>query len=253
MARLQDQDLEHQHVIVTPPSALGAIASLAEMKQTTIGLGDVEVGLSLQKFPDGGSGSLFRCPSCGRKAQTLRLLEGCVVCWRCCVSRGVRYRSEPMGARQRAEHRVTKLCAMLESAEGPGTRLTVVQLGDVGYWVGVKVHRFPKCGGWWALFICPRCGGGAQMRLLDDRPACGACVRASGLKYRSRSTPTEKRHLVTAPPRIARLASDKPLRVHARPGRTFDGRVNVELAPKRSLIVARRAKIAQFEKDLGET
>ena len=105
---------------------------------------------------------------------------------------------------------------------GPGTRSTTVQFGDVGYGVGVKVHRFRKCGGWWALFICPRCGGGAQrLRLLDDWPACGACVRASGLKYRSRSTPTQKRHLVTAPPRIARLASDKPLRVHARPGRTL--------------------------------
>jgi hypothetical protein len=73
------------------------------------------------------------------------------------------------------------------------------------------------------------------------------------LIYRSQSVRTEKRHLVTAPPRIARLNSDKPLRVHARPGRTFDGRVNTELALKRSLIVARRAKIVQFEKDLGET
>ena len=135
---------------------------------------------------------------------------------------------------------------------GPGARSTTVQFGDVGYGVGVKLHRFPKCGGWWALFICPRCGGGAQrLRLLDDLPACGACVRASGLKYRSRSTPTKKRHLVTAPPRISRLASDKPLRVHARPGRTFDGRVNMELALNRSLIVARRAKISEFEKDLG--
>jgi hypothetical protein len=89
------------------------------MTRTTIGLADVEVevGLSLQKFPNGGSWSLFRCPSCGRKARTLRLLEGCVVCWRCCVSRGVRYRSEPMGARRRAEHRISKVRAMLESKE----------------------------------------------------------------------------------------------------------------------------------------
>jgi hypothetical protein len=72
------------------------------------------------------------------------------------------------------------------------------------------------------------------------------------LKYRSRSTRTEERHLVTAPLRLARLNSDKPLRVHARPGRTFDGRVNLELALKRSRIVARRAKISQFEKDVGE-
>jgi hypothetical protein len=134
---------------------------------------------------------------------------------------------------------------------GPETRSTVLQFGDVGYGVEVKVHRFRKCGGWWALFICPRCGGGAQrLRLLDGKPACMACVKASGLIYRSQSIPTEKRHTVTAPPRIARLASDKPLRVHARPGRTFDGRVNMKLALKRSFIVARRAKIAGFEKDL---
>ena len=134
---------------------------------------------------------------------------------------------------------------------GLETRSTVVQCGDVGYAVRVKVHRFPKCGGWWALFLCPRCGGGSQrLRLIDDQPACGKCVRASGLIYRSQSVRTEKRHLVTAPPGIARLASDKPLRVHARPGRTFDGRVNMELALKRSLIVARRAKVAKFEKDL---
>jgi hypothetical protein len=89
------------------------------MTRTTIGLADieVEVDLSLQKFPNGGSWSLFRCPSCGRKVRTLRLLEECVVCWRCCVSRGVRYRSEPMGPRRRAEHRIPKLRAKLESAE----------------------------------------------------------------------------------------------------------------------------------------
>jgi hypothetical protein len=40
-----------------------------------------------------------------------------VVCWRCCVSRGVRYRSEPMSVRRRAEHRIPKLRAKLESAE----------------------------------------------------------------------------------------------------------------------------------------
>jgi hypothetical protein len=100
------------------------------------------------------------------------------------------------------------------------------------------------------MLVCPRCGGGSQrLRLLDD----AACVRVSGLIYRSQSVRTEKRHPVTAPWRLARLDSDKPLRVHARPGRTFDGRVDLELALKRPLIVARRAKIARFDKDLGET
>jgi hypothetical protein len=138
---------------------------------------------------------------------------------------------------------------------GRDTKTARVRFGDNGgeYHVAVRLRPF-RNRGFWAMFLCPRCGGGAQrLRLLDDRPACGKCVRASGLIYRSQSVRTEKRHLVTAPLRLARLASDKPLRVHARPGRTFDGRANLELALKRSLIVARRAKIAQFEKDLGET
>jgi hypothetical protein len=130
-----------------------------------------------------------------------------------------------------------------------------VRFGDDGveYQVGVTLRRF-RNRGFWAMFVCPRCGGGSQrLRLLDDRPACGACVKASGLIYRSQSVRTEKRHLVTVPARIARLKSDKPFRVHARPGRMLDRRANIELALKRSLIVARRAKIGQFEKDLGET
>jgi hypothetical protein len=103
------------------------------------------------------------------------------------------------------------------------------------------VHRFPKCGGWWALFICPRCGGGAQrLRLLDDRPACGKCVRASGLIYRSQSIRTEKRHTVTAPPRLAMLDSDTAARIHPRRGRTIDRLANIEFALQRSRIVARK-------------
>jgi hypothetical protein len=129
-----------------------------------------------------------------------------------------------------------------------------VRFGDDGveYQVGVTLRRF-RNRGFWAMFVCPRCGGASQrLRLIDESPGCGKCVRASGLIYRSQSVRTEKRHLVTASPRLARLNSDKPLRVRARPGRTFDRRANMELALKRSLIVARRAKIAQFDKDVGE-
>jgi len=131
----------------------------------------------------------------------------------------------------------------------PMARVAIlVALGEIGQDAKTARVRFGDDG------VEYQVGGGAQrLRLLDDRPACGKCVRASGLIYRSQSVRTEKRHLVTAPLRLARLTSDKPLRVHARPGRTFDGRVNMELALKRSLIVARRAKVAQFEKDLGES
>jgi hypothetical protein len=61
---------------------------------------------------------------------------------------------------------------------------------------------------------------------------------------------TEKRHLVTAPPRLAMLNSDRPLRVHARPGRTFDGRANLEFALRRSRIVARKQGVDRA-KDQG--
>ena len=50
-----------------------------------------------------------------------------------------------------------------------------IRFGDDGveYQVGVKVRRF-RNGGFWAMFVCPRCDRGAQrLRLLDDRPACG--------------------------------------------------------------------------------
>jgi hypothetical protein len=60
------------------------------------------------------------------------------------------------------------------------------------------------------------------------------------LIYRSQSVRTEKRHLVTAPPRLAQLNSDRPLRVHPRAGRTIDGRPNMEFALRRSRIVARK-------------
>jgi hypothetical protein len=60
------------------------------------------------------------------------------------------------------------------------------------------------------------------------------------LIYRSQSIRAEKRHTVTAPPRLAKLNSDRPLRVHPRPGRTIDGRANLAFALRRSLIVARK-------------
>jgi hypothetical protein len=70
------------------------------------------------------------------------------------------------------------------------------------------------------------------------------------LIYRSQSVRTEKRHTVTAPPRIAMLNRDRPLRVHPRAGRTIDGRANLEFALRRSLIVARKRGVDRA-KDQG--
>jgi hypothetical protein len=143
--------------------------------------------------------------------------------------------------------RVATLVALGEI--GRDAKTARVRFGDdrVEYQIGVSLRRF-RNGGFWAMLVCPRCGGGAQrLRLLGDRPACGKCVRASGLIYRSQSVRTEKRHAVTAPPRIARLNSNGPLRVHPRPGRMLDRRANLEFALRRSRIVARKHGVDRAE------
>jgi hypothetical protein len=128
----------------------------------------------------------------------------------------------------------------------------LVRFGDDGveYEVGVRMRQFPN-GGFWAWFVCPRCGGGSQqLRLIDDLPACGKCVRASGLIYRSQSVRTEKRHAVTGPPRLAKLNSNTPARLYPRPGRMLDRRANLEARLRRSLIVARQFAIDEHDEML---
>jgi hypothetical protein len=136
-----------------------------------------------------------------------------------------------------------------------GAVTALVRFGDDGveYEVGVRMTQFPN-GGFWARFACPRCGGGSQrLRLLDGRPVCGKCIRASGLIYRSQSVRTETRHLITAPPRIALLNGGKPARVNPRPGRRLDRRANLEAKLRRSLIVARQFAIDEHDKMLMDT
>jgi hypothetical protein len=136
--------------------------------------------------------------------------------------------------------RVATLVALGEI--GRDAKTACVRFGDDGveYQVGVRLRRF-RNGGFWAMLVCPRCGGGSQrLRLLDDRPACGKCVRASGLIYCAQATSTEKRHTITAPPRLAQLSRDRPSRIHPRSGRMFDRRANIEFALRRSRIVERK-------------
>ena len=132
-------------------------------------------------------------------------------------------------------------------------KVATVKRGEDEFTVGPSLFRWPN-GGSWSFFVCP-CGRRARtLKLFGGRPACGQCVRAAGMQYRiDMCSHFSKRVALTAPKRIERLNSDIPARLHPRPGRMLDRRANMELALKRSLIVARRAKIAQFERDLGET
>lgn len=89
----------------------------AKTTEFLVRLGDIEqsVAVTLRKFPNRGSWSLFICPTCGKRAQVLRLLDDVLVCRRCCIRRGIRCRCEPMGVRRRAEFRLPRLKAMLQS------------------------------------------------------------------------------------------------------------------------------------------
>jgi hypothetical protein len=91
----------------------------ADTTEFLVQLGPVEqiVSVHLRRFPSGGSWSWFGCPTCGKWARTLRLHFDDIVCPGCCRRRGIQPRSWTLSPRQRAEHRIPKLRAMLESKE----------------------------------------------------------------------------------------------------------------------------------------
>jgi hypothetical protein len=130
------------------------------------------------------------------------------------------------------------------------TKTTTVTFGEVGFNVALALLRFPN-GGSWSFFVCP-CGRKCRtIRLYEGGLTCRRCLGARGLRPRVELIRTEKRAAYIAPRILARLNSATPARLHPRPGRMLDRRAKLELALKRSLIVERKAAIAQFEKDLG--
>jgi hypothetical protein len=98
-------------VKIAPLRAAGLIT--ADMTETVIRLGekDFTVALSLRRFPNGGSWSLFRCFGCGRGAQVLRLLGDQPSCRNCCYKQGVRHVSVGKSPRRRAMLYAPKLLA----------------------------------------------------------------------------------------------------------------------------------------------
>ena len=102
-------------VSVSRLRAMGEIT--AEMRTATVAFGEVafNVGLTLLRFPNGGNWSGFICPGCGRRARILRLLEGQIMCWRCCKARGLRARVELTRTEKRAAYHLPRLLARLNS------------------------------------------------------------------------------------------------------------------------------------------
>jgi hypothetical protein len=144
---------------------------------------------------------------------------------------------------------VSRLRALGDITEA--MKFATVQLGEYEFTVGLSLFRWPN-GGSWSFFVCP-CGRSARiLRLFEGGLACCRCLKARGLRARVELIRTEKRAAYHAPRIISRLNSATPARLHPRPGRMLDKRANLELRLKRSLIVARRAAVEQFEKDLGK-
>jgi hypothetical protein len=134
---------------------------------------------------------------------------------------------------------------------GPDTKTTTVAFGDVDFVVGLVLRRFPN-GGSWSFFVCP-CGRRVRiLRLFEGGLACCRCLEARGLRARVELIKMEKRAAYLAPKRIERLNGAMSARINPRSGRKLDRRANLELRLKRSLIVERRARIAEFEELLSK-
>jgi hypothetical protein len=127
----------------------------------------------------------------------------------------------------------------------PAMETATITFGGAKFTVGLALHRFPN-GGNWSKFWCPSCGRPVRiLRLLDGRLVCSRC---SGLRSRVQLIATPKRAAWHAAKRLARLTSMTPARLHPRPGRMLDKRPNIENALRRSLIVARRHRVAEAKK-----
>jgi hypothetical protein len=90
-----------------------------EMNEFVVRLGEVEqnVGVQHLRFPNGGGWSFFVAPCCCRRVRTLKLYASRLMCGRCLQAHGVLFRATPMKPWRRAELRIPKSRAMLESKE----------------------------------------------------------------------------------------------------------------------------------------
>jgi hypothetical protein len=137
----------------------------------------------------------------------------------------------------------------LGAIRGTDESATVTFPDGLSFVVGLFHRRFPN-GGSWSFFVCP-CGRRARrLRLYEGGElACRGCLKARGLRHRVELfSHASKRAAYTAPRWLARLHSSSPARLHPRPGRMLDRRVNMEIALQRSLLVARQRYLRDVHK-----
>ena len=107
----------------------------------------------------------------------------------------------------------------------------------------VKVwHRRWSHGRGISLFICPKCGGKAQiLRLHDGAVQCRKCLMRSGVQFRiTHGTPAERAEARAK--RIEKLRArlnGGPLRLHPRERRDIERRRPLQLSLRRAMVVER--------------
>jgi hypothetical protein len=110
---------------------------------------------------------------------------------------------------------------------------------EIGTW-----HRKWSHGRGLSLFLCPNCGGKAQiLRLWAETPWCRRCLLRQKITYRicsgSAAEKAEARRARIEKLR-ARLEGGSP-RLHPLPGRGIERRKSLELSLKRAMVVERQA------------
>jgi hypothetical protein len=119
----------------------------------------------------------------------------------------------------------------------------------------VKVwHRRWSHGRGISLFICPKCGGKAQiLRLHDGAPQCRKCLMRSGVQFRIAYGTRAERAEARAR-RIEKLRAKLnggPLRLHPREGRDLERRRPLEWSLRRAMVVERLGLLQEVEKWRG--
>ena len=141
----------------------------------------------------------------------------------------------------------------------PGATSAIVSFGegDAALKREIKVwHRAWSCGRGLSLFLCPRCGGKAQiLRLFDGAPQCRKCLKRAGVQFRI-AYGTRAQRAEARARRIERLKAKLnggSLRVHPRGGRGIERRRPLELSLKRAMVVERLGLLEEVERWRGPT
>jgi hypothetical protein len=105
------------------------------------------------------------------------------------------------------------------------------------------------------LFLCPNCGGKAQiLRLHDGRPECRKCLIRRGVQFRIAYGTRAERAEARAR-RIEKLRAKLEggsLRVRAIPGRGIERRRSLTLSLRRAEVVAREGLMEEVEDEHGD-